>query len=183
MGYQEFKLELPQVPRLRLKVLFFLHFLLISWATLGRWAELAYVIHNLLFLGGLIWSIALPHSEDAVFLTLIINSISVLLDIIILAIHYPSLRQDSTAEFSAVMGIFNLLLRFVTAYVLHTEWGDRGSSLPTIGSPTPKSVGPAEGGSVRSGSVLTHYPGQFDSPVPATRQALPPLPPSYSVNN
>ena len=143
----------------------------------------------------------------------------------------------------------------------------RGSCLPTIGSPTPKSVGPAEGGSVRSGSVLTHYPGrsinrgryysllrhpfsptnfemigdsnttsinaghwylrqmdkalykgplileqflsnsntltitqrlrslllkplhffsipgQFDSPVPATRQALPPLPPSYSVNN
>ena len=65
MGYQEFKLELPQVPRLRLKVfqtchnkynkihqynhnfqtkvLFFLHFLLISWATLGRWAELVSV--------------------------------------------------------------------------------------------------------------------------------------------
>ena len=32
-------------------------------------------------------------SEDAVFLTLIINSVSVLLDIIILAIHYPSLRS------------------------------------------------------------------------------------------
>ena len=32
-------------------------------------------------------------SEDAVFLTLIINCVSVLLDIIILAIHYPSLRS------------------------------------------------------------------------------------------
>ena len=35
----------------------------------------------------------------------------------------------------------------------------RGSSLPTLGSPTPKSVAPTEGGSVRSGSVLAHYPG------------------------
>jgi len=82
-----------------------------------------------------------------------------------------------------VMAIFNLLLRFVTAYVLHTEWGDRGSGLPTLGSPTPKSVAPTEGGSVRSGSVLAHYPGQFDSPVPAARPSLPPLPPSYTVNN
>ena len=35
----------------------------------------------------------------------------------------------------------------------------RGSGLPTLGSPTPKSVAPTEGGSVRSGSVLAHYPG------------------------
>lgn len=36
----------------------------------------------------------------------------------------------------------------------------RGSGLPTLGSPTPKSVAPTEGGSVRSGSVLAHYPGR-----------------------
>ena len=35
----------------------------------------------------------------------------------------------------------------------------RGSGLPTLGSPLPKSVAPTEGGSVRSGSVLAHYPG------------------------
>ena len=38
MGYQEFKLELPQLSRMKLKVLFLLHFVLISWATLGEWA-------------------------------------------------------------------------------------------------------------------------------------------------
>ena len=35
----------------------------------------------------------------------------------------------------------------------------RGSGLPTLGSATPKSIAPTEGGSVRSGSVLAHYPG------------------------
>ena len=39
MGYQEIKLELPDVPKMKLKGLFLGHFLLISWATLGQWAE------------------------------------------------------------------------------------------------------------------------------------------------
>ena len=177
MGYQEFKLELPQLSRMKLKVLFLLHFVLISWATLGEWAGMvswiftplpsheffspqAFVLHNLLFLGCLVWSIALPHSEDAIFLTLIINCVSVLLDIIILAIHYPNeILDSSTAEFSAVMAIFNLLLRFVTAYVAHTEWSERCGGLAALPSTVPKSAAPTEGGSVRSGSVLTHYPG------------------------
>ena len=102
--------------------LFFLH-VICKLASCVKVALLlqAFVIHSLLFLGCMIWSIALPHSQDAVFLTLVINCVSILLDIIILAIHYPALRRDSTAEFSAVMAVFNLLLRFVTAYVLHTE--------------------------------------------------------------
>ena len=39
MGYQEIKLELPDVPKLKLKTLFLLHLLLISWASLGIWAN------------------------------------------------------------------------------------------------------------------------------------------------
>ena len=39
MGYQEIKLELPDIPKQKLKFLFLGHLLLISWATLGHWGE------------------------------------------------------------------------------------------------------------------------------------------------
>ena len=36
MGYQEIKLEWPEVPRLKLKFLFLTHLVLISWSSLGK---------------------------------------------------------------------------------------------------------------------------------------------------
>ena len=59
--------------------------------------------------------------EDSVFLCLAINALSVGLDIIILGVHYPGITDSHTAEFSAVMGIFNLLLRVISCYVLFKE--------------------------------------------------------------
>jgi hypothetical protein len=38
MGYKEFKLEIPTVPNLPLKLVFIFHFIFISWATLHPWA-------------------------------------------------------------------------------------------------------------------------------------------------
>ena len=38
MGYQEVKAELLKLPQVHLKFVFFVHFVLISWATLGNWA-------------------------------------------------------------------------------------------------------------------------------------------------
>ena len=59
-----------------------------------------------------------------------------------------------TTEFSAVAYIFNLFLRLVTSWLLYWDWGDRRGLVPvTVTKNT-------EGGSVRSGSVLTHYPGE-----------------------
>ena len=37
MGYQEIKLEWPDIPRIKLKILFFSHLVLISWSSLGNW--------------------------------------------------------------------------------------------------------------------------------------------------
>ena len=36
MGYQEIKLEWPEIPRLKLKLLFLIHLILISWSSLGK---------------------------------------------------------------------------------------------------------------------------------------------------
>ena len=115
----------------------------------------ANLIHNLMFLSCFIWSIALPQSEDSIFLCLATNILSIFLEIIILTVHYPSLTNSHTVEFSAVMAVFNLLLRLASSYILYQEWGDRKG---VVGVSVVK-ASHAEGGSVRSGSVLTHYPG------------------------
>ena len=39
MGYQEVKAEVLKLPQVHLKFVFFVHFVLISWATLGNWAH------------------------------------------------------------------------------------------------------------------------------------------------
>ena len=36
MGYQEIKLEWPEVPRIKLKLLFICHLIFISWSSLGE---------------------------------------------------------------------------------------------------------------------------------------------------
>ena len=52
------------------------------------------------------------------------------------------------------MCIFNMFLRLGSSWVLYWDWGDRkGLVALTVTKNT-------EGGSVRSGSVLTHYPGE-----------------------
>ena len=90
MGYQEIKLEWPEVPKLKLKTLFLSHLVLISWASLGDWAGEAVLVHNIFFLFTFVWSIIHQDNEDSIFLCFAIDTLSVLLDIIILASRFPT---------------------------------------------------------------------------------------------
>merc|ERR1712032_981801 len=83
MGYQEIKLEWPEVPKLKLKVLFLSHLVLISWASLGDWSGESILLHNIFFL--------------LTFVCFAIDTLSIILDIIILASRYPS-RQSSVSS-------------------------------------------------------------------------------------
>ena len=70
-----------------------------------------------------------------------------------------------TLDIETMMRIMTRIMITITVTILVTIilvriMISRGSGLPTLGSPTPKSVAPTEGGSVRSGSVLAHYPGR-----------------------
>ena len=65
-----------------------------------------------------------------------------------------------TVEFSAIMSIFNMFLRIVSSWVLYWDWGDRRGLVPVT---VTKNMETGGGGSVRSGSVLTHYPGMNTS--------------------
>ena len=95
MGYQEIKLEWPEIPKLQLKVLFLSHLVLISWASLGDWSGESVLIHNIFFLFTFVWSIIHHDNEDSIFLCFAIDTLSILIDIIILASRYPS-RQIVT---------------------------------------------------------------------------------------
>ena len=56
------------------------------------------------------------------------------------------------------MSIFNMFLRIVSSWVLYWDWGDRRGLVPVT---VTKNMETGGGGSVRSGSVLTHYPGNL----------------------
>jgi len=175
MAFPELKeLVLGLWTRHRLRIVLGIHLLLISWATLGRWSHMSLLVHYLLFLVSLIWALALPQSEEAVLLCLVVNLLSILLDIIALSIHFPRFAlfgrpREITEEFSAGMAIINLLARGPSTFALWKEWGARGGGgiWPVAGG----EVGEEElGGSVRSASVLSHYRGQFSA---APQEAYP----------
>ena len=111
----------------------------------------------MLFLFCFVWSIIHHEDEESAFLCFAINVISILLDVIILSSRYPvfrTTRTSHTIEFSAIMCIFNMFLRLGSSWVLYWDWGDRRGLVAVT---VTKNM---EGGSVRSGSVLTHYPGE-----------------------
>ena len=126
--------------------LFQLHFLLISWSHLGGWAGLSLLFPDVLLLQCLLWAVhdrrslhpgtngevkgqhlfcdesaALPdeiHLSPAVFLAMVLNVVSVLLDIVALSVRFPSgTVYGSTEKFSGVMAIFNLILRYCAWYI------------------------------------------------------------------
>jgi len=189
MGYKEFKLEIPSVKNLRLKFVFFTHFLLFSWATLGNWAPTGYFLQAVVFLFLLLWTLIKKDGEDHVLACLAVNVIELLLDIIILSIYFPRKYSGSTAEFSAVMAVFNLVFRVYSSYVLYTEWCVRSGTeaVTVVDSSRPPVYG--EGGTVRSASVLTHFPGQGSgSPRMAPVHTVQvhdkePIPTSFTVIN
>jgi len=179
MGYQELKFELPKVRDMKTKIIFLAHFFLIFLAVLGNWSPQGYVIYNSIYLYLLLILCLQVPNEENVFMCLSVNLISILLDIIFIAVHFPNNRLASvTGEFSAVMAIFNLILRLFSCHSLYAEWcfvcGTNGVSV----SSTIHTVGPGmtnpDAGTVRSRSVLDHFPGT---------KADQNLPPSYTISN
>lgn len=164
MGYKEFKLDIPSIKDFKLKIIFVVHFTLFCWATLYGWHPQSYLVQLYIFLFLLIWTIIQPVGEDHVFLCLAVDVVCIMLDIIIISIYFPSHLKSTTAEFSGVLAIFNLIFRLYSSYVLYMEWcsrtGSGGVGVTVVDAPK----GFGEGGSVRSGSVLAHYPGNPSSP-------------------
>lgn len=127
--------------QLTLKVVVIVHFVLTVWATMVFLGE-SYIYMNAFILAFGVWAIISPESVDAMFMFLILNVISVVLDIIFIAIFASMPGRESqvavifnTYRFSLGMAILNLILKPFTSYILFRLYQDRRGdvSFPTFG--------------------------------------------------
>ncbi|XP_012286385.1 uncharacterized protein LOC105702963 [Orussus abietinus] len=124
---------------LPLKIIFAVHFVLISWAVQGAWCPPSAMLYNLVFFVCLLWAIHNGQSDEPIQLALIVNILSILLDVIILSIYFPS-SSYASEKFSAAFLIINMIVRVVSTFVLLRVGQTRGGMLagmftlsPTMG--------------------------------------------------
>merc|ERR1711997_1238182 len=93
---------------------------------LGEWSGNKFIVQDTFLLLCLLWSLHNRTITSPVLLALLIEVMSILMDIIILAVFYPSGELwSSTEKFSAVMAIFNLTFRFGAILLLYQNYQDR----------------------------------------------------------
>jgi len=120
--FQEWK----ENKELSLVGLFCGHLMFSSWSMLGKWSDNKLMLQDTFLLICLLWSLHNQKRTSPVLLSMLIEVMSILMDIIILAIFYPSGELwSSTEKFSAVMAIFNLTFRFGAILVLYQNYQDR----------------------------------------------------------
>ncbi|XP_059084575.1 type-1 angiotensin II receptor-associated protein-like isoform X2 [Tigriopus californicus] len=111
-------------PDALLQCVFLIHFLFSAWSELGRWSGSALTFQNTFFLLTLLWALHEKRSPTPVIIAMAINLLCIVLDIIVIALFYPK-YGNSTSEFSAVMAIFNLILRVVSTIILFKSMDQR----------------------------------------------------------
>lgn len=122
------------IPQLPLKVTFFAHLTLTVWAIQGSWLPISYVYYNTFFLLLLLWGTHKKESDEPISMALLLNVLSIILDIITIAVyspHHPSFH----GTFTIVMSIVNLMARPVTSVVLFRLANERGGNYNDIGVP------------------------------------------------
>lgn len=126
------------IPNAPLKGVFFMHFILSLWALQHSWLPMSYMYYNLIFMATLLWSLHCKDSEEPVFMALVIDGASVLLDIIVISIYYPLTHDYDDGDnfrFCAGMCILNLILRVVSIFVLLKIFRERGGHYDDLGIP------------------------------------------------
>ncbi|XP_020281321.1 type-1 angiotensin II receptor-associated protein isoform X2 [Pseudomyrmex gracilis] len=117
-----------------LKVIFAIHFLLVTWIMQGNWCpETSVFFYNILFFVCILWAIHNTESDEPLQFALFINVISIFLDVITLSVYYPTEPyHDILNRFSASFMIINLIARPITSiYLLRIAKG-RNGSLTTV---------------------------------------------------
>ncbi|OWF41219.1 type-1 angiotensin II receptor-associated protein-like isoform X2 [Mizuhopecten yessoensis] len=158
-------------PSVSLKAIIIVHFVLVIWASMMEgYLPPAYWAMNLFILMLGVWGIACPESADAILMFLILHLISILQDIIFIAIHQPlaydaferpNSKRVSEFRFSTGMSIVNLIVKPFTSFLLYRIFKDRGGEYGTINIPGFPNFGqsPTTGGQYEN----------IDQPVPTNQ--------------
>ncbi|XP_066996700.1 type-1 angiotensin II receptor-associated protein [Anabrus simplex] len=117
--------DMNSIPDAPLKIILVIHFFLSTWGMQGDWSTNSYLFYNLLFFITLLWAIHQREAQEPIEIALFIGVSSILLDIIVLTVRFPSSLARTGERFSAGMAILNLLIRPVTSMVLYRIHADR----------------------------------------------------------
>ncbi|KAM3923403.1 type-1 angiotensin II receptor-associated protein isoform 1-T1 [Leptodactylus fuscus] len=123
-----------EVPALNLKAIVFVHWLLTIFACIfPSWLPNAYYLSNLSVLAMGVWAVAQRDSVDAIFMFMIGLVITIVLDILLLALFYASAEQISEKSlqrdlfrFSGGMAILNLILKPLSCFFIYHMYLERG---------------------------------------------------------
>ncbi|KYB25937.1 type-1 angiotensin II receptor-associated protein isoform X1 [Tribolium castaneum] len=119
---------LPQIRNLNLKVIFLSHFVFIALSSMGFWSTSAYLFYNFFFIIFLVWSLIQPQNEEPLQLAIVVNGVSIFLDILLLVMSYPSDAHSAREKFSAAMCILHLIVRPFSTIVLIKNLEERTGS-------------------------------------------------------
>ncbi|XP_018325833.1 uncharacterized protein LOC108737474 [Agrilus planipennis] len=148
--------DLTSVRNLNLKVIFLVHVIFVSLACMGGWSTNAYLFYNSILIISLLWGIYHPESDEPIQLGIVMNAISIILDILLLCFSFPS-NHWARESFSAAVAILHLLARPISIIFLgkiHQErsgtgidlFGGRNRSYEDMDRSTPPTQPPATQG-------------------------------------
>ncbi|XP_076182242.1 uncharacterized protein LOC143154210 [Ptiloglossa arizonensis] len=119
-----------------LKVIFAIHLILVTWGIQGSWCPKSVMFYNFLFFICLLWAIHSIETDEPLQFALFINLISIVFDVVTLAVYFPS-WDPSYEKFSAAIMIINMIVRVVTSVYLLRIGQARGGFLATMFPPGP----------------------------------------------
>nr|XP_033336057.1 uncharacterized protein LOC117226124 isoform X2 [Megalopta genalis] len=125
--------DTSSISQFPLKVIFAIHLVLVTWTVQGFWCPKSVMFYNLLFFVCILWAIHHIESDEPVQFALLINVLSIFLDVITLAIYFPTTSE----KFSAAIMIINLIARVITSISLLRIGQARGGCLATMFSQGP----------------------------------------------
>ncbi|KAJ3644672.1 hypothetical protein Zmor_022383 [Zophobas morio] len=120
--------SLPPIRNFNLKVLFLAHFVFIALSSMGYWSSSAFLFYNFFLILFLVWSIYQPDSEEPMQMAIVVNGVSIFLDILLLVMSYPSGAAAAREKFSAAMCILHLIIRPFSTIVLIKNLEERSGS-------------------------------------------------------
>jgi len=116
-------IDLNSIPSVNIKAIFGVHFILITWGIQGHWSPDSYLFYNLIFILCLMWGIHCKDREEPIQLAMIIDGVSVVLDIFAIGMNSPSVYAGE--KFTVAMALLNLALRPITVVMLGRICADR----------------------------------------------------------
>uniref|UniRef100_UPI00398E8DE8 type-1 angiotensin II receptor-associated protein isoform X1 n=3 Tax=Pristiophorus japonicus TaxID=55135 RepID=UPI00398E8DE8 len=122
-----------ELPAVNLKMIIFVHWLLTTWGFMFPWLSQSYIWNNYAVLAIGVWAIAQRDSVDALGMYLFGVLITILTDIIHIAIGYnrfAAVQSDIALRdqfrFSVGMAILSLLLKPVSCLFVYQMYKERG---------------------------------------------------------